>query len=82
MKRDHYVMIETPRLDGEATTVIGVQLSDGLIIDVDLAGQDFGEEGYRGFSHRYFGGGGLGRLGFSGADSLAGLDHVTFYGLS
>ena len=33
-------------------------------------------------SRRYFGRGELVRLGFSGADSLAGLDHVTFYVIS
>ena len=82
MKCDHDVLIATPRPDGESTTVIRVHLAYGLLIDVDLAGQDSREEGYGVFSRQYLGGGGLGRIGFCGVDSLAVLDHVTFYGLT
>ena len=79
---DNDVLIATLISDGEAAAVIDVNIDDGLLIDVDLSGHDTGEEGYRGFICRYFGGEGLVRLGFSGAYSLAGLDHVIFYGLS
>ena len=48
---------------------------------MDLAGQDAGEEGHGVFSHCYFCRDILVRTGFSGADYLAGLDYVTFYGI-
>ena len=82
MKSNHDVLVATPWPDGEATAVIGLHLSDGLLVDVDLAEQDYGEEEYRGFSSCYFVGGGLGRLRFFGAYSLAYLYHVNFYGIS
>ena len=67
MKINHDVTIATPRADGEVDVVIGVQLADRPSIDVDLAGQDAGEEGSGAFSRRYFGGGIIVGLGFSGA---------------
>ena len=79
MKSYHGVLIATPCSDGEEAAVIGVHISYGILIDVDLSIRDAGEEGYGGFSCRYFGAGGLFSLGFSVADSLAGLDHVDFY---
>ena len=74
VKRYHDVLIATPLSDGEEAAVISVNVDYGLLIDT-------GEEGYRVFSCCYFGGGGLVRIGFSGSDSLAGLDHVKFNGL-
>ena len=79
MEFDHDVPIANILLDEEATSVIGVHLDDGILIDVDLSGQDVGEDGVRGFSRRYFDRDGLGRLGFSGEDSLGGLDHSGNY---
>ena len=46
MKCNDGVLIATPRSDGEATAFIGVHLAGGILIDVDLAGQDLVEEGY------------------------------------
>ena len=82
MKSCHGVLIATPCSDGEEAAVIGVNISYGILIDVDLSGLDVGEEGYGGFSCRYFGAGGLVSLGFSVVDYLAGLDHVDFYVIS
>ena len=36
MVRDHDVLFPTAILDGEASTIIGVQLADGLVDDMEF----------------------------------------------